>query len=631
MKKEKDICTKCSIDTDATQRRRGIIKIIASVALLAAALLIGYKPTRITLFIASYLVAGSEYIIYTIKNISKGRVFDENFLMTIATIGAFAIGEYAEAAAVMIFYNTGEFFQNLAVSRSRRSISNLIDVRPDTASLYVDGNVVSIESSQVKVGDSLLIRPGDRVPVDGKVESGSSFMDTSALTGESVPREVTVGDEVFSGSVNKTGTLTIRATKAYGESTLSRILALVENAAESKAGQENFITKFARIYTPVVVGAAALTAVIPPLAGWGSFYDWFYRALVFLVISCPCALVISIPLGFFGGIGGASKKGVLVKGGNYLEALNNIDIVVFDKTGTLTQGVFEVSEIRAEEGYSREQVLEYATHAEKFSTHPIAQSILRAYREETDGAQLQRHTEYPGLGVGITYKGMNILVGNERIMNKESIALKPLESAGTALYVAVDGKYAGCIIISDKVREDAGEAIAKLKSLGIRKTVMLTGDNESVAKRVSEELGIDVYHANLLPDQKLERINAYKTQSKGNLLYMGDGINDAPALAGADIGVAMGGLGSDAAIEAADVVLMSDRPSGLADGIAIARRTRNIVTQNIVFALGVKGVILFAALFGLPSIWAAIFADVGVSLLAVLNAARVLNTGRQAS
>lgn len=580
------------------------------------------------LFFTSYLLVGGEVLLKSGRNILRGQVFDENFLMGVATIGAFAIGEFPEGVAVMLFYQIGEFFQDLAVNRSRKSIAALMDIRPDYANLKVGNDVRKVDPDEVAVGDYIIVKPGERVPLDGVVIEGKSMMDTSALTGESVPREVEVDSSVLGGFINKNGLLTIKVTKEFGESTVSKILELVQNASSKKAPTENFITKFARYYTPFVVYASIALAVIPPLVIEGAtFSEWIYRALIFLVISCPCALVVSIPLGFFGGIGGASRYGVLVKGGNYLEALNNVDTVVFDKTGTLTKGVFKVTEINAENNISKEELLEYAAYAEAYSNHPIATSILKAYGKEINKEEIENYDELSGHGIKVKIKDKEVLAGNIKLMEKEKIKYTPIETIGTVVYIAINGDLAGSIVISDEIKEDSKNAIRELKAIGVKKIVMLTGDNIQVGTKVANELGLDEVYAELLPDQKVEKVELLDKQksTKGKLVFVGDGINDAPVLARADIGVAMGGLGSDAAIEAADVVLMTDEPMKLVSAIKIAKRTRRIVWQNIFFAFGVKGIFLLLGAGGLASMWEAVFADVGVALIAVFNAMRVLN------
>ncbi len=581
-----------------------------------------------SLFFISYLLVGGEVLLRAAKNILRGQVFDENFLMAIATIGAFAIGEFPEGVAVMLFYQAGEFMQGLAVNRSRRSISELMDIRPDYANLKVGEEVKKVSPEEVGIGDLIIVKPGEKFPLDGEVVDGASMVDTSALTGESVPREVEVGSEVLGGFINKNGLLTVKVSKEFGESTVAKILDLVQNASSKKAPTENFITKFARYYTPVVVFGALALAIVPPLVIEGAtFSEWIYRALVFLVISCPCALVVSIPLGFFGGIGGASKNGILVKGGNYLEALNSVEIVVMDKTGTLTKGVFEVTKVRTTNDFSKDKLIEYAAYTESYSNHPIATSILKAYGNEIDKKEISNYNEISGHGIKATVKGKEVLAGNVKLMKKENIKYDEVDEAGTVVHIAIDKKYAGYILISDEIKEDSKNAIKGLKEVGIKQTVMLTGDNSRVANKIAEELGLDKVYSELLPQHKVEKVEMLEREKtkKGKLIFVGDGINDAPVLARADIGVAMGGLGSDAAIEAADVVIMTDEPSKIVSAIKIAKRTRKIVWQNIIFSLGVKGVFLILGALGYATMWEAVFADVGVTLIAVLNAMRVMN------
>lgn len=576
--------------------------------------------------VLAYIILGADVVMRALKNILKGRVFDENFLMTISTVGAFAIGEYPEAVAVMLFYQIGELFQDMAVRRSRKSISSLMDIRPDSANVKRDGALIAVSPQEVAVGEIIVVKPGEKIPLDGVVIDGESMLDTRALTGESVPRSIKKGDTALSGCINQNGAVTIEVTKEYGESTVSKIIDLVENAASRKAPTENFITKFARYYTPAVVILAALLAVVPPLLFGGVWAEWINRSFVFLVISCPCALVISVPLTFFGGIGSASRKGVLVKGSNYLEALNSLETVVFDKTGTLTKGVFRVSDINTDKSFSGGQVLQLAAAAESMSNHPIARSIAEEYGEEIDESKITDYSEISGHGISAVYDGSRVLVGNDKLMKRFGINFKKCEKAGTVVYVACDGKFAGSILISDEIKSDSRKAISQLKAMGVRNTVMLTGDNEEIAKAVSGELGLDEYHSQLLPDQKVEILERLdKSKSKGGkLAFVGDGVNDAPVLARADIGIAMGGLGSDAAIEAADVVLMTDEPSKLVDAVKTAKATRRIVKQNIVFALAVKAAFLVLGAFGIAGMWEAVFGDVGVMLLAVLNAMRIL-------
>ncbi|MGW6190910.1 heavy metal translocating P-type ATPase [Bacillus cereus] len=586
-------------------------------------------PQMITipLFVLAYLLIGGDIVWRAVRNITRGQVFDENFLMAIATLGAFAIQQYPEAVAVMLFYQVGELFQSIAVNRSRKSITSLMDIRPDYANVKVGNETKQVSPEDVQIGEYIIVKPGEKVPLDGNVIEGTSMMDTSALTGESVPREVEVGNDVLSGFVNQNGVLTVEVTKEFGESTVSKILDLVQNASSKKAPTENFITKFARYYTPVVVITAAIMAFIPPLILEGAtFSDWIYRALVFLVISCPCALVVSIPLGFFGGIGGASKSGILVKGSNYLEALNDVKYIVFDKTGTLTKGVFKVTKMEPSEGITAEELLEYAAFAEVYSNHPIAQSIRNAYGKSIDENAIEDYSEISGHGTVVKVQGKEIFAGNAKLMSKENITFKQPNTVGTLVHVAVDGNYAGYIVISDEVKEDSKQAIQKLKELGIKKTVMLTGDAKSVGEAVGKELGLDEVHAELLPHQKVEEIEKIDAAKRGKekIAFVGDGINDTPVLARADVGIAMGGLGSDAAIEAADIVIMTDEPSKIVTAVKIAKRTRSIVWQNIIFALGVKGLVLLLGAFGIATMWEAVFSDVGVTLLAVLNAMRVL-------
>ena len=546
--------------------------------------------------------------------------------MSVSTIGAFAIGEYPEAVAVMLFYQVGEFFQSLAVKRSRKSISDLMDIRPDSATVKRNGVLQVVSPESVAVGEIIVVKPGEKIPLDGIVVDGESMLDTKALTGESVPKSIRKGDEALSGCINQSGLLTLKVTKSFGESTVSKIIDLVENASARKAPTENFITTFARYYTPVVVGMAAVLAIIPPLVLGGGWSEWLRRGFVFLIVSCPCALVISIPLTFFGGIGAASKRGVLVKGSNYLEALNKVSVVVFDKTGTLTKGVFEVANIIPAAGYQKEQVLEYAAQAESYSNHPIAKSILATYGKPIDQKQFSGFEEISGHGISVMVQGKKVLAGNSKLMESEKIAYAACDAAGTKFYVAADGSYVGCILIADEVKPDSKCAIAELKKIGVEKTVMLTGDDERIGKSVADELGLDAYYAQLLPDQKVEKLEMLDKQKRqgSKLAFVGDGINDAPVLARADVGIAMGGLGSDAAIEAADVVLMTDEPSKLVEAIDVAKATKRIVMQNIVIALGIKSVFLVLGALGMAGMWEAVFGDVGVTIIAVLNAMRIL-------
>jgi Cd2+/Zn2+-exporting ATPase len=584
---------------------------------------------EIAVFLASYLLIGGDVIWRALKNITKGRVFDENFLMSVATVGAFSIGEYPEGVAVMLFYQIGEAFQQYAVGRSRKSITALMDIRPDFANLKLGDDIKRVSPEEVGAGDTIIVKPGERIPLDGLVLAGRSALDTSALTGESLPRDVEPGSEVLSGSINKNGLLTIEVTKEFGESTVSKILDLVQNASAAKAPVENFITRFARYYTPAVVFAAVALAVIPPLFVPGAaFTDWLNRALVFLVVSCPCALVISIPLSFFGGIGGASRKGILVKGSNFLDALHNVDTVVFDKTGTLTRGVFSVTEIVPANGFSREELLELAAHAEAGSNHPIALSVQRAYGKPITGGSVTDYEEIAGHGVRVRVGDRTILAGNTGLLDMSNITCEKPDVLGSVIYMAVDGAFAGYIVISDTVKQDSKQAIAELKDVGVKSIAVFTGDSRAAAEKIGRELDIDKVCSELLPHMKVEKLEELAGGISGNakLVFVGDGINDAPVLARADIGVAMGGVGSDAAIEAADVVLMTDEPSKVAEAIRIAKKTRGIVWQNIVFALSVKAVILVLGALGLATMWAAVFGDVGVALIAVLNAMRAMRT-----
>ena len=583
-------------------------------------------PVYLIFLVLAYIILGGDVIIKAIKNITKGRIFDENFLMSLSTIGAFVIGEYPEAVAVMLFYQIGEYFQDLAVNRSRKSIANLMNIRPDFATVLRNGEQTIVSPKTVSIGEIIVVKPGEKIPLDGIILEGDSMLDTKALTGESVPRTVHKGDEALSGCVNQNGVLTIQVTKAFGESTVSKIIELVENASSRKAPTENFITTFARYYTPVVVIFALILAVAPPLLFNAEWIEWIHRAFVFLVISCPCALVISIPLTFFGGIGAASKHGVLVKGSNYLESLNNVSTVVFDKTGTLTKGVFKVTEIVPDNGFTVDRILEYGAKAEIYSNHPIAKSIIAAYEKDVDGTNITDYKEISGYGISVTVDNKKILAGNSKLMTAEQIHYRPCNKAGTKVYVAVDGKYAGCILITDEIKEDSKRAIAELKRIGIEKTVMLTGDDEMIGKAVSRKLGLDEYYAQLLPDQKVLKLEELDSQKplKSKLAFIGDGINDAPVLARADVGIAMGGIGSDAAIEAADVVLMTDEPSKLVEAIEVAKATKHIVIQNIVLALTVKVMFMVLGAFGIAGMWEAVFGDVGVALIAVMNAMRTL-------
>lgn len=611
------------------------IKILIALALFILALTVKFENEWINncIFVLSYVIVGFEVLVNAIKHIFKGKVFDENFLMSIATIGAFAIGEYPEAVSVMLFYQVGELFQNYAIDKSRKSITSLMDIRPDYANKYVDGKIEKVNPTEVQIGDIIVIKPGEKVPLDGCVIEGKTTLDTKALTGEALPREVAEGNEVLSGCINLNGTIKVKVTKKFGESTVSKILDLVENASSKKAKSENFITKFAEYYTPVVVTIALALAIIPPFVMQNqTFSEWLYRALSFLVVSCPCALVISIPLSFFGGIGGASKRGILIKGGNYLEALSKTEVVVFDKTGTLTEGTFEVQEVKVvDKEITKEELLKLAAYAEHYSNHPIAGSVKKAYAKEIDEKQIANSHELSGLGIEVEIEDRHVLVGNEKLMQERNIDFEKAKEIGTALYISIDGKYAGYILIADKIKEDAKITIATLKKRGIKQTVMLTGDRKEVGEAVAKEIGIDKVYTELLPDGKVEKIEELVKQKseQGKLAFVGDGINDAPVLAISDIGIAMGGLGADSAIEAADVVIMTDEPSKIIDAIKISKKTMRIVKQNIVFAIAVKVAVLILAAFGISTMWQAVFADVGVSVLAILNALRILHVKKK--
>ena len=604
---------------------------------------------KLAVFLVSYLVIGGDVLLSAFKNILNGQVFDENFLMAIATIGAFAIGEYPEGVAVMLFYQLGELLQGIAVNNSRKSIVSLMDIRPDYANIKVGEGIKKVSPEEIKVGEIIVVKPGEKVPLDGKIVKGASTFDTSALTGESLPREAKAGDDVLSGFINKNGLIEIQVAKVFSESTVSKILYLMENAGSKKSKTENFITKFARYYTPAVVITALIVAIFPPLLIQGAtFSDWIYRALIFLVVSCPCALVISIPLGFFGGIGGASRHGILIKGTNYLEVLNNLESVVMDKTGTLTKGIFKVTEVNAENNIkindfqnnktelTKPLLLKYAAHIEKFSNHPIAQSIVAEYENsasKVDENVVKDFEEISGFGIKVNINNHQFLAGNSKLMNLENITFDKKENLGTAIYLAADGKYIGNILISDEVKEDSARAIKGMKENGVKEIVMLTGDNEAIGKNIAEKLGIDKVFTELLPNEKVEKLEEiYKTKSeKGKVAFVGDGINDAPVLARADLGIAMGGAGSDAAIEAADVVIMNDEPSKIVTAIKIAKKTKEIVWQNITVAFAIKIVVMALGLFGDATMWEAVFADVGVALLAVLNATRVLRYNPESS
>ena len=605
-----------------------LIKIIISLLLVVISLLLKFDTELYSniLYVIAYIIVGYDIVLKAVRNIFKGKVFDENFLMTVATIGAFCIGEFPEAIAVMLFYQIGELFQSYAVDRSRKSVASLMDIRPDYANVYREDEIERVDPDEVNIGEIILVKPGEKIPLDGIVVDGESMLNTQALTGESVPRKVTVNDEVLSGCINNDGILKIKVSKEFEESTVSKILDLVENASSRKSKSENFISKFAKYYTPIVVIVSVALAVIPPLViKEALFSDWLYRALSFLVVSCPCALVISIPLSFFGGIGAASKIGVLIKGSNYLEALASAEIVVCDKTGTLTEGVFKVQKIDAI-GYSDDELLRYAAYAEGFSNHPISISLKQAYNKEINEKLVTETQEISGKGVLAKVDGKMVLVGNEKIMKEYNIKFQKSEETGTIVYVAINDEFAGTILIADKIKEDSYKAVKLFKNNNVKKVVMLTGDRDNISESVANELNLDEYHAELLPQDKVSWVEKLMTQksSGGKLIFVGDGINDAPVLALSDIGVAMGGLGSDAAIEAADVVIMTDEPSKIASSVQISKKTMRIVKQNIVFAIAVKiGVLIFSA-FGVSTMWEAVFADVGVSVLAIVNALRVL-------
>lgn len=612
-----------------SQQKKTLIRIIVSFVTL---IIVSFLPLdgyfQLAAYLVPYLIIGYDIIWKAVRNIMHGQVFDENFLMTIATIGAFVLGEYLEGSAVMLFYQVGELFQSIAVGKSRKSISSLMDIRPDYANLERDGNITQIDPEEVLTGDIIVIKPGEKIPLDGVIIEGSTSVDTSALTGESVPRNLIYGDDVISGCINLNGVIRVRVTKEFGESTVAKILDLVENSSSKKAKAENFITKFAAIYTPCVVIGAALLAVIPSLFT-GEWSVWINRALIFLVISCPCALVISVPLSFFGGIGGASRCGILIKGGNYLEALAKAEIVVFDKTGTLTKGVFNVTAIHPQV-ISEAKLIELAAYAEIYSSHPISRSIREAFNAEIDKSRISDVKELSGRGVTAIIDGKSVLAGNNKLMDEIGVSWHPCHHEGTTVHVAVDNIYAGHIVISDEIKPDSIEAIKALKSMGIKNTVMLTGDAKVVGESTAKKLGLDEVYTELMPDGKVEKVEKLleEKSENGRLVFVGDGINDAPVLSRADIGIAMGNVGSDAAIEAADIVLMDDKPLKIATAIDISKRTLSIVHQNIVFALTVKLIVLILGAVGLANMWAAVFADVGVSVIAIINAMRALKFGK---
>ena len=608
--------------------KKKLTKIIIALILFIFSMVIKFENVWINnaIFVTSYIIVGFEIIRKALRNIIRGKVFDENFLMSVATIGAFGIGEFPEAVAVMLFYQIGELFQSYAVDKSRKSIASLMDIRPDYANVYRNGKVEKVNPDEVRIGETIVVKPGEKIPLDGIILEGKSTLDTKALTGESIPREVIEKNEVLSGCINLNGVIKIEVTKEYKESTVSKILDLVENASSKKSKSENFITKFAKYYTPIVVIIAAILAILPPLLiSSQNFSDWIYRALSFLVVSCPCALVISIPLSFFSGIGGASKIGILIKGSNYLEALSNVEKVVFDKTGTLTKGVFEVQKVNAVE-ITKDELLKMAAYSEYYSNHPISKSIKKAYGKEIDEKKIIKAQELSGLGISARIEEQDILIGNEKLMNENQIAFTKCNEVGTTLYVAIERKYVGYILIADTIKEDSKKAIEDLKKNNIKQTVMLTGDRKQVGEAVSKELGLDKVYTELLPNGKVEKVEELlkEKSEKGKLAFVGDGINDAPVLALADIGIAMGGLGADSAIEAADIVIMTDEPSKIVKAIKLSKKTMRIVKENIIFAISIKVAVLILAAFGISTMWEAVFADVGVSVIAIINALRIL-------
>lgn len=608
------------------RQKKKLYKILAALFLFVAGFILTNEITQMILYLSAYIIAGYDVLLKAFKNILKGKVFDENFLMTIASIGSIILSDYAEGAAVMIFYQVGEWFQSYAVNKSRKSIGDLMDICPDYANIEQDGKIIKVDPENIKPGDEIIIKPGEKVPLDGIITKGHSTLDTSALTGESIPREVKEDDGILSGCINLNGILKVKVTKEFDESTAAKILELIENASSEKSHTENFISVFAKYYTPIVVSCALALAILPPIFLAQPFNDWIYRALIFLVISCPCALVISIPLGFFGGIGAASSSGVLVKGSNYLEALSKSEIMVFDKTGTLTKGVFKVEEIYNEDNISKEELIETAAYAEIFSNHPIALSVKNEYGKEIDNSKVSDVQELAGFGVKATVEGEEVLIGKFDLMTKNNIKAKEINSIGTVLYISKANKFLGSIVLRDEIKEDSKQIVRELKNAGIKKTVMLTGDKTEIGKYVADEIGIDEVYTQLLPIDKVNKVkDLMKTKSeKGKLVFVGDGLNDAPVLTMADIGVAMGGLGSDAAIEASDIVIMTDEPSKLMTGYRISKKTLSIVKQNIVIALSVKIGVMILGAFGMATMWEAIFADVGVAVIAILNAIRVL-------
>jgi Zn2+/Cd2+-exporting ATPase len=625
----KEIISGIKIKDEERQRetlnKLKIVRISFGIVIFALALFGGLSfVPQLILYILSYILIGGDVLLKAGKNILKGNVFDENFLMSIATIGAFAIKEFPEAVSVMLFYKVGMILQDMAVNNSRKSIKSLLNVKPEYANIKEGTDLKKVSPYEVKVGDKIVVKPGEKIPLDGFLLHGTSAVDTSSLTGESLPKEVAEGDEVLAGFINKTGLIEIQVEKIFNDSAINKVFELVENSNAKKSVTENFITKFAKVYTPIVVGLALIIAIVPPLFTDFNFIEWIRRALIFLVVSCPCALVISIPLGFFGGIGSASKKGILIKGSNFLEALNNVETIIFDKTGTLTEGSFKVGRIVSENGFRDEEVLEYAAIAEIFSNHPIAFSIVKEYKNGIDKNKITDYTEIGGFGIKAVYDGKEILCGNDKLFIKEKIDFKKANETGTVCYIAVDKKYAGFIVISDKIRDNAVETIKKLKENGIKKIVMLTGDNNLIASKVGAELGVDEVCSELLPDGKVKELERYEKERSTNskIMFVGDGINDAPVIARSDIGVAMGGLGSDAAIESADIVLMNDNISKITEAMKISRKTRKIVIQNIVFAMGIKVLVLVLGTAGIATMWEAVFADVGVALIAIVNSMR---------
>ena len=613
--------------------QKKLIKIIISLLLFLITLIINFENKYINgaIYVIAYIIVGFEIIKKAIRNIIKGKVFDENFLMAVATLGAFVIGEYPEAVAVMLFYQVGELFQSYAVDKSRKSITELMDIKPEYANVERNKEIQKIKPEDVKIGEIIIVKPGEKIPLDGYIIKGKSSIDTKALTGEWVPRDVIEGEDVISGCININGVLKIKVTKEFENSAVSKILDLVENASNKKSKSENFITKFAKYYTPIVVIIAVILALVPPLIiKYQTFSEWIYRALSFLVVSCPCALVISIPLSFFGGIGGASKMGILIKGSNYLELLADTEILVFDKTGTLTEGTFKVRKIKGI-NIKEEELLKYAAYAENYSNHPIATSIKKAYNKKINESKIEKTQELSGLGINAIVEGKEILVGNEKLMKEENIEYTKSQEIGTVIYVSIDKKYAGYIVIADEIKKDSKIAISNLKKINIKQIVMLTGDKKDVGESVAKELCIDKVYTELLPDGKVEKVEKLlkEKSEKGKLAFVGDGINDAPVLALADIGIAMGALGSDAAIEAADVVLMTDEPSKIVNAIKLSKKTMKIVKQNIIFAISVKIIVLILSAIGISTMWQAVFADVGVSILAIINALRVLRVKKQ--